>query len=75
YMAYTLKFASSTYSLNLFGHPELGYAAVWAVLANLILVVVLSAIFNGAKMSNGVDKTSPSDYQPEVNPARAVETH
>jgi len=65
YMAYTLKFASSTYSLRIFGRSELGYAAVYAVIANLILVVILSAIFNGAKMSNGVDKTSAADYLPD----------
>ena len=65
YMAYTLKFASSTYPLHIFGRTELGYAAVWAVIANLILVVVLSAIFNAAKLPNGVDKTSASDYLPQ----------
>ncbi len=74
YMAYTLKFASSTYALHIFGRSELGYAAVWAVIANLVLVVVLSAIFNAAKMSNGVDRTSPSDYTEESDPSRELES-
>ncbi len=74
YMAYTLKFASSTYGLKIFGRTELGYAAVWAVIANIIVVIVLSAIFNAMKLSNGVDRTSPSDYLPEANPESALKT-
>lgn len=75
YMAYTLKFASSTYAMHFLGHIDLGYAAVWAVLANLIVVVVLSAIFNAAKVSNGVDKTSPSDYLGEVEAQREMQSN
>lgn len=75
YMAYTLKFASSTYPLHIFGHIDLGYAAVWAVLANLIVVVVLSAILNAAKVSNGVDKTSPQDYLDDVKAPQELQTN
>ena len=66
YMAYSLKFASSIYPLHIFGRTVLGYAGVWSVIANIVIVVVLSAILNMAKVSNGVDATSLSDYLPEI---------
>lgn len=75
YMAYTLKFASSIYPLHIFGRVELGYAAVWSVIANLILVVVLSAIFNAAKLPSGVDKTSASDYLPQGETATELQAN
>lgn len=61
-MAASVKFKSSIYVLHLFGAVVPGYAAVFAVVVNLIIVVVLSAIFNAAKLSNGTDGTSPGDY-------------
>ncbi len=61
-MAAAVHFKSSIYTLHLFGKVIPGYAAVFAVVANLIVVVVLSAILNAAKVSNGTDKTSPADY-------------
>lgn len=66
YMAVSLQFKSSIYVLHILGKVVPGYAAVFAVIANLAIVVVFSAIFNAAKVSAGVDATSPSDYLPEV---------
>lgn len=74
YMAYTLKFASSIYPLHILGRVEPGYAAVWSVIANIVVVVVLSAILNAAKVSNGVDSTSPNDYLPEATVSSQLQT-
>ncbi|MBF8377852.1 sodium:solute symporter [Alicyclobacillus mali] len=38
------------------------YAGIWALIANIIVVIVLSAIFRAMGLSNGEDETSPSDY-------------
>ena len=39
------------------------YAAVWATLANLLVSVVLTGIFNAAKVASGADATSAAQYQ------------
>jgi hypothetical protein len=39
-------FASSTYSLHLFGQVIPGYAAFFAVIVNIAVTVVFSLIFN-----------------------------
>lgn len=59
YMAYTLKFSSTTYSLDIFGRSELGYAAVWAALANLLTVVIMSIVLNRVQIRSSVVGTGP----------------
>lgn len=63
YMWGTTGYKSTTYALNLFGHSVAAYAGIWALIVNIIVTVVLSLIFNGAKLSNGRDFTVPADYQ------------
>ena len=69
YMAYlqssptTPHFASSTYPLHLFGQVIPGYAAFYAFIVNIVVVVVLSFIFNLARVPQGADKTAQADYE------------
>ena len=75
YMAYIQSsatnphFASSTYSLHLFGQAIPGYAAFYAWIINLIVAAVLSLIFNALGVAKGTDKTAATDYQEELVPA------
>jgi SSS family solute:Na+ symporter len=69
WMAVAESFKSSVYPLVI-GHLALpGYAAVYAVLANLVVTVVLTLLFNALKVSNGVDQTATEDYQDDEAPA------
>lgn len=66
YMWGTTGYKSTTYSLHLFGHLIPAYAAIWALLLNIIVTVVLSLIFNNIKMNKGQDRTSQADYHIEA---------
>ncbi len=44
------------------GIEQMGYIAVTAFVLNLVVAVVLSAVLNGAKVSNGADETTVGDY-------------
>ena len=59
----TPHFASSTYPLHLFGQVIPGYAAFYAFIVNIVVTVVLSLIFNAARVPRGADKTVEADYQ------------
>ncbi len=71
YMAYIQSsstnphFASSTYILHLpfDGGAFAGYAALYAFIANLVVAIVLSLVFNAMKVSNGKDTTTATDYE------------
>jgi len=69
YMAYlqnspaTPHFASSTYSLHLLGQVIPGYAAFYAFIANIVVTVVLSLIFNLVGLAKGADTTAAADYE------------
>ena len=77
YMAYTqhsaatAHFGSSVFPLQLGSFTAAGYAAFYALIANLIVTVVLSLIFNLVKAPAGVDETSDTDYEHEPEPALA----
>ncbi len=61
-MAIAEAFKSSVYPLQI-GHLVLpGYAAVWAVLANLIVTVVFTAVFRASHVNAGTDHTVQHDY-------------
>ena len=57
-MTASVGFKSSFFTL--FGVP--GYAGIWALCANILVVVVLTLVFNAARMNNGRDETSATDY-------------
>ncbi|GAA3555254.1 sodium:solute symporter family protein [Microlunatus spumicola] len=60
------------------GLGDAGYIGITALALNVVVAVVLSAILNAARVSNGTDITSQSDYfadlgDPAVEPA--LDTH
>lgn len=63
YMAIHQSFKSSVFTLHLFGHTVAGYAAVWALVLNLLLCVVLTLVFKALNIAQGDDKTRSQDYE------------
>jgi len=63
YMASVSGFKSSTYPMHIFGMVIPGYAAIWAIVLNLVIAVVLTVVFNAMKISNGTDSTKAADYK------------
>lgn len=52
------------------GLEQMGYIAMTAFVINLVITVVLSAILNAAKVSNGEDETIPFDYIADADDPR-----
>ncbi len=48
----------STYPLQVGGLTIPAYAALWALLANLVVAIALTAVFRAAKVSAGEDRTT-----------------
>lgn len=61
-MAASTGFQSAVYPLALDGLTVPGYAALYALIANFAVAIVLSAILNAAGPSRGTDETAPADY-------------
>jgi SSS family solute:Na+ symporter len=49
---------------------DLGYIAMTAFLLNLLTAVVLTFVFRAAKLGEGTDATSPSDYHADAGDPR-----
>jgi SSS family solute:Na+ symporter len=62
WMAVSLKLAGSTYTIHLFGMAIPGYAAVWSLILNLVVAVVVSAVVRMMGMRHADDRTRPEDY-------------
>ncbi len=62
WMAWTLGFKSTTYALHAFGATVPGYAGLWAVMVNLVVVVVGTWVLPRAGVPRGEDATRPMDY-------------
>ncbi len=58
------------YPLHVGGWVVPGYAAFYALLANLAVTAALSAVFNAANIPSGDDRTSASDYTEALGPSR-----
>ncbi|WAH37193.1 monocarboxylate uptake permease MctP [Alicyclobacillus dauci] len=67
YMWGTTGYKSTTYVLHLFGQAMPAYAGIWALIANIIVTVVLSLVFNAVKVGQGEDKTTAADYYTEAS--------
>ncbi len=52
----------STFPLSVFGTTISCFIGVWALAADLIVVVVLTFAFDALKVPRGVDRTTPEDY-------------
>jgi solute:Na+ symporter, SSS family len=64
YMAYALQFKGTVFPLHIGGLTIPGYAALWALLVNLAVSAVASALLDAAGAPRGVDATRPEDYGP-----------
>ena len=72
YLAFSNNF-SSVYPYTIDGKPFPLYAALAALIVNLIVSVVLTLIFNAMGLTNGKDETTAADYQDsDSEPATAV---
>jgi SSS family solute:Na+ symporter len=61
-MAYALDFKSTVYPLHFGGVAVPCYAALWALLANLAVAAVASAVLNAKGVARGRDATEEGDY-------------
>ncbi|HEY8041612.1 MAG TPA: sodium:solute symporter [Polyangiaceae bacterium] len=62
WMARVLEFKGTVYPLHLAGWTVPGYAALWALIANLGVAVVVSAALGALGVARGEDATKPEDY-------------
>jgi len=62
-MAASTKFQSAVFPLAIDGLTIPGYAALYALLLNFAVSIVLSALFNAAKLGLGRDETAAGDYR------------
>ncbi|WAH42106.1 sodium:solute symporter [Alicyclobacillus fastidiosus] len=67
YMWATTGYKSTTYVLHLFGHSMPAYAAIWALILNIVVTVVFTLVFSALKVGRGEDKTSATDYHVEAS--------
>jgi SSS family solute:Na+ symporter len=54
---------SSTYPLKIAGYSLPGYTAVYTVILNLLIAIILTPIFNAVGAKNAPDQTQTADYQ------------
>jgi solute:Na+ symporter, SSS family len=62
WMAASLKLASSIYTIHVFGMAIPGYAAVWSLIVNLAVAIVVSLLVHITRMQGAADRTRPEDY-------------
>ncbi len=58
----SLKLAGSIFTINLFGYAIPGYAAVWALIVNLVVAIVVSVAVKVMGLQHSGDRTRPEDY-------------
>jgi len=71
-MVASTGFQSATYPLALDGLVVPGYAALYSLIANFAVAIVLSAVLNPVAKTRGSDETVPGDYH--IDPAPAAES-
>ncbi|KVE29682.1 sodium:solute symporter [Burkholderia singularis] len=62
WMAVSLKLSSSIFTIHLFGYAIPGYAAVWALVVNLVVSVAASLLVRALGGAHAEDRTRPEDY-------------
>ncbi len=62
WMASLTGFKSATYGLTVAGFTIPAYAAIWALLANIVVAVVLTLLFNAVSGRETSDATVAADY-------------
>lgn len=63
YMWGTTGYKSTVYALHIGGGSFAAYAAIWALILNIIVAVVFTWVFDAMKLNRGHDQTAPADYQ------------
>ena len=63
WMAASLSFQSAVFPLAVDGFTVPGYAALYALVINFAVSVVLSLLFNPIQATRGTDQTSAADYR------------
>lgn len=53
----------SVFPLHIFGSTFAGYAALYALIINFVVAIVLTYVFKAMGVSNGKDETAQSDYK------------
>ena len=64
WMAATQSFQSATFPLPLGGLTVPGYAALYALILNFAVSIVLSLVLNPIRAARGTDQTVSADYHP-----------
>ncbi len=62
WMCATRGFTSTIFAVKLGGLTVPGYAALWALVVNLVVAVLATALLDAMGVARGEDATSPSDY-------------
>ena len=62
WMCSTTGFKSTTYAVSLGALSVPGYAALWAVIANLVVTVAATVVLGALDVGRGEDETRPDDY-------------
>jgi SSS family solute:Na+ symporter len=66
-MVGTTGFKSTTYPLHLGALTVPGYAALYSLVGNFVVAIVLTVVFQLLKAPAGADATIPEDYLHEGN--------
>ncbi|WP_347554740.1 sodium:solute symporter [Robbsia sp. KACC 23696] len=61
-MAASLHFKGTMYVLHIGGMDVPGYAAVWALIVNLVVSIIASIVIRALKLKGPEDRTRPEDY-------------
>jgi SSS family solute:Na+ symporter len=62
WMAYELAFKSTVYALHVAGRTVPGYAALWALIGNVVVACVVTVALDVLGVSRGEDATKREDY-------------
>jgi len=62
WMVASVQFKATVYALSLGGYKVAAYAAVWALLVNVAVVLALTAALDAARVGTGADATREEDY-------------
>ena len=63
-MALDLHFASAVFPLRAFGWTVPGYAALYALLANIVVALLATPLLRALRVADGTDHTRREDYLP-----------
>ncbi|WP_158898972.1 monocarboxylate uptake permease MctP [Burkholderia sp. L27(2015)] len=62
WMAITLQLKGSIFAIHVGGLAIPGYAAIWSLILNIVVAVVVSLLVKVTGMKRAADRTAPGDY-------------